>query len=98
MPHCFAMIFPESKGARRCLEGWAGFIKKVVERGGEGEKGGLESAFRSVKAKTLEEVDLEGGEGWEAVAPYTEGEIRRLIEERLRKVREEGLGGVVAKL
>ena len=99
MPHCFAMIFPESKGARRCLEGWAGFIKKVVEGGeAEGEKGGLVSSFKSVKAKTLEEVDLEGS--WEGVAPYTEGEIRGLIGERMRRVREEGMGmgGLVAKL
>lgn len=104
MPHCFALIFPESKGARRCLEGWAGFINKVVENGDEEEKNkkgeeGIESSFKRIKAKTLEEVDLEQEEGgWEKVAPYTEEEIKRRIAERMRRAREEGVSGLVAKL
>lgn len=101
MPHCFALIFPESKGAARCLSGWAGFINRVVneEKGEKGEQG-IESSFRRIKAKSLAEVDLEGeGEDeWMKIAPYTEEEIKRRIAERMRRAREEGVGGLVAKL
>ncbi|KAM7207451.1 alpha/beta hydrolase fold domain containing protein [Naviculisporaceae sp. PSN 640] len=107
MPHCFALIFPESKGARRCLTGWSGFINRVVNEKGDGEKGGqVESEFKRIRAKTLEEVDLEGEgegegegqEGWMKIAPYSEEEIRRRIGERMRRAREEGVVGIVAKL
>lgn len=103
MPHCFAMIFPQSAISRRCIEGWAGFISRVVAEN-NGETGEevvkMESSFKRIKAKSLVEVDLTV----EEVAPYTEEEIRRRIEERLKRVREEGVGAghvdgrMVAKL
>ncbi|KAK3905057.1 alpha/beta hydrolase fold-domain-containing protein [Staphylotrichum tortipilum] len=59
MPHCFAIVFPGLREGRRCLEGWAGFVKAVVEQG----KKGVESRFVKVKAKTVEETVEEPGEG-----------------------------------
>ena len=48
MPHCFGLVFPGLGEARRCLEGWAGFVKGVVESGGVG----VESRFVTVRAKS----------------------------------------------
>ncbi|KAK4172191.1 alpha/beta hydrolase fold-domain-containing protein [Triangularia setosa] len=58
MPHCFGLIFPGLQEARRCFNGWGGFIRQVVEEG-EGEQG---SRFLTVKAGTLEEAEIKGEE------------------------------------
>ncbi|KAL2146763.1 hypothetical protein VTI28DRAFT_2598 [Corynascus sepedonium] len=80
MPHCFAMIFPYLREARRCLEGWAGFIKGVVEGGPEA----LESRFLTVKARSLEEVAVEPQTLW--------ADSEEVVAERFwRKVRERGV-------
>ncbi|KAK4147499.1 alpha/beta hydrolase fold-domain-containing protein [Dichotomopilus funicola] len=90
MPHCFGLVFPRLREAGRCLEGWAGFMKGVVEEGnGKGssdnnDEAGVESRFVTVKARTLEEV------GNEMEGLWKEGE--EVVEERVwRKVRERGV-------
>lgn len=95
MPHCFGLLFPQLREARRCLEGWAGFVKAVVEGGPDAAVAGGEGAggrFVMVKARSLEEVVLEPGEVWK------EGE--EVVEERVwKRVRERGLEGEgIAKL
>ncbi|KAK0672988.1 putative acetyl-hydrolase [Cercophora samala] len=82
MPHCFGLIFPGLKEARRCFSGWGGFIKDVVE-GGE-ERG---SRFLTVRAGSLEEVERKG----EEVSKERGEVIRRRMEGMLR-------GESVAKL
>ncbi|KAK3941617.1 alpha/beta hydrolase fold-domain-containing protein [Diplogelasinospora grovesii] len=72
MPHSFALIFTDLEGSRRCFAGWAGFIKQVVEGGAEKT---VESRFTSVKAKTLEETQLEP----EKLTPYTEEQARERV-------------------
>ncbi|KAL2131378.1 hypothetical protein VTI74DRAFT_5160 [Chaetomium olivicolor] len=80
MPHCFGLVFPQLAGARRCLEGWAGFIKGVVEGGKEGVG---ESRFLTVRARKLDEVRKEAGEVW------MDGED--VVQERVwRRLRERG--------
>lgn len=81
MPHCFALLFEGLPEARRCMDGWAGFAKGVVEGGASKVEGKGEGArFTVVKARTAEEVEGDG----KGLRPYEEGEIRRWIEERLR--------------
>jgi alpha/beta hydrolase fold len=53
MPHCFSLILPKLPGARRCFDGWSGFIKTVVEN-----PTSITSKAVSIKAKSLEEVRL----------------------------------------
>lgn len=74
MPHCFAMILTENPMSRRCFDAWTGFIKLVAEKGPEA----IESAFRTIKARTLEEEPRDPAK----VAPYTDEEMR----ERLRSL------------
>ena len=31
MPHCFGMIFPDSRAGKRCMEDWASFMREAVE-------------------------------------------------------------------
>lgn len=84
MPHCFAMIFPGLRESRRCLEGWAGFIKAVGEGGGDGGQGVVESRAVVVRAKSLGEVVREFGEVW--------GEEEEVVVERVwRGIRERGV-------
>lgn len=73
MPHCFALVMPKSKGAGRCMDGWTGFIGRVVGEGPEG----VESAFTRVEARTLKEVKLDPS----ALSPFTMEEVT----ERVRK-------------
>lgn len=70
MPHCFALLFPRTPLARRCMDGWAGFIRRAVE-----EPAGLESRFTSVKSRTLEEVGIDPGK----LSPFTEEEVREMV-------------------
>ncbi|KAK4199736.1 putative acetyl-hydrolase [Triangularia verruculosa] len=87
MPHCFGLIFPGLREARRCFAGWGGFIKGVVE--GDGEKG---SRFLTVKAGTLEEVERKG----EEMSLDGEEVVRRRMEARLKG--ETVVGEGLAKL
>lgn len=85
MPHCFALVLPQLREARRCLEGWAGFIRRVVEEGAKG----VESRFVTVRAKTLEEVPLELGEVGEAEQAEVEEriwwQVRGLLDPNFRE-------------
>lgn len=76
MPHCFALIFRDLPGSRRCVNAWAGFMKRVVEEGPEAIE---QSSFTSVKAKTLEEVKLELAD----LTPYEEDIMREKIYRRI---------------
>lgn len=67
MPHCFAMILTENPMAKRCFGAWTGFIKTVAETG----PSSIETAFTTVKAKTLQEESRDPAK----LAPYTEEEM-----------------------
>ncbi|SPO02666.1 related to acetyl-hydrolase [Cephalotrichum gorgonifer] len=56
MPHCFAMILSRLAEARRCFDGWTGFIRSAIE-----DPSGVESRGVTIKAKSLEEVELDLG-------------------------------------
>ncbi|KAM0286793.1 hypothetical protein ACHAQH_000813 [Verticillium albo-atrum] len=70
MPHCFVLVLPDMPNARRCFEGWTGFMKSVV-----GTFAGIESRAISVKAKTLEETEL----SFESLSEFSEEEIRSRV-------------------
>ncbi|KAK2031416.1 hypothetical protein LX32DRAFT_650733 [Colletotrichum zoysiae] len=53
MPHCFAIILTTTPNARRCFDGWTGFMKKIITHPDT-----IDSKAITVKAKTLEEVSL----------------------------------------
>ncbi|KAK4154345.1 alpha/beta hydrolase fold-domain-containing protein [Chaetomidium leptoderma] len=92
MPHCFGLLFPGLAEARRCLEGWAGFLRGVVVGDGDDhdnddgsnkegkEKGG--SRFVTVRAKTLEEVRIEPGELWTESEEVVLGRVWKGARER----------------
>lgn len=72
MPHCFALILDRIPSAARCFEGWAGFIRDAVERGS------VTSKAVGVKAKTLEEAELD----FEDLSDDTEESIRARVQEK----------------
>lgn len=74
MPHCFALILTELEGSKRCVNSWAAFIARAVE-----DPAGIKSSFTSIKAKTLEEVEIDPV----TVSPYTEEEVRERIYQRI---------------
>jgi acetyl esterase/lipase len=72
MPHCFAILLASLPGARRCYNGWAGFIKSAVEN-----PTALESKAVTVKARSLEEVELD----FASLSPVDDEEMRdRVLE------------------
>ncbi|KAK7403029.1 hypothetical protein QQX98_011229 [Neonectria punicea] len=85
MPHCFALLLGGIPSARRCYDGWAGFMRAVVE-----DPGSVVSSAVSVKARTLEEETLR----FEDLCNATDEEIR----ERVLLKAEEGPGFPAAKL
>ncbi|PSR78656.1 alpha/beta hydrolase fold-domain-containing protein [Coniella lustricola] len=64
MPHCFAMVLNDHLMSKRCFASWAGFIKDVVEK----QPGTLKSSFRIIRAKSLQEIDVDPVK----LAPFTE--------------------------
>ncbi|CAK7214954.1 hypothetical protein SBRCBS47491_002325 [Sporothrix bragantina] len=100
MPHCFALVLPKLPGSKRCLNGWASFVRRAVEepetlrQGATGPGSG--SSFTHIKAKTLEETAIDPA----ALAPYTEEHIRDIVRRRLSPSFLEltGLGKTSAKL
>ncbi|KAJ4393388.1 hypothetical protein N0V93_002598 [Gnomoniopsis smithogilvyi] len=91
MPHCFAMILTDNPMSKRCFDAWTGFIATVAVQG----PGSIQSAFTTVKAKTLKEESRDPAK----VAPYTEEELW----ERLRALANgtntpKAAGDVPAKL
>ncbi|KAJ9151341.1 Lipase/esterase [Pleurostoma richardsiae] len=90
MPHCFALLLEKLPGSRRCLEGWTGFIMQAVQ-----DPSGIKSSFRTVKAKTLEEVELDPKE----LCPFTEEEVRERVFQRAKEdVAAEDAVDAIAKL
>ncbi|KAL2277458.1 hypothetical protein FJTKL_00038 [Diaporthe vaccinii] len=71
MPHCFPMVFMDSPVSNRCFDAWTGFIKDVVEHG----PASVETGFRTIKAKTLKEADIDPAK----LSPYTEAELRQRL-------------------
>ena len=70
MPHCFAMLFNHLKNSRRCFGGWAGFIRRAVEK-----PEAVASSFVTVKARTLKEEPIDVQE----LSPCTEDEMRERL-------------------
>ncbi|KAL2015449.1 hypothetical protein VTK56DRAFT_5411 [Thermocarpiscus australiensis] len=85
MPHCFGLLFPHLKEARRCFEGWAGFMKVVAEGGREA----VQSRFVTVRARTLYEVEIEPGRLWRDGEDVVAERVYRQV--RARGVSEEGI-------
>lgn len=87
MPHCFAIVLADTPAAKRCFDGWAGFLKKAAEGSGP-----IESRACTVKAKTLEEVELR----FEQLSDMSEEDMRSRV---LAEVEVASmLPGAVAKL
>ncbi|KAI2610156.1 Alpha/Beta hydrolase protein [Hypoxylon fragiforme] len=75
MPHVFSSILPRRPEAKRCLDRWGAFMRAVAGGGGEGEgEGEIKSSWKTIKAKTLEEVDIDV----DTLTPFTEEDVRRL--------------------
>uniref|UniRef100_A0A8H7N852 Alpha/beta hydrolase fold-3 domain-containing protein n=1 Tax=Bionectria ochroleuca TaxID=29856 RepID=A0A8H7N852_BIOOC len=71
MPHCFAAILTKTPGARRCFDGWAGFIRAAVSD----PESAPESRAVVVEAKTLKETRVE----FESLSTVSEEEIQARI-------------------
>ena len=67
MPHCFAMILTKTPNARRCMDNWGGFVRKVVEN-----PAGIESSATSISARTLQETALR----FDSLSDIGQGEMR----------------------
>lgn len=96
MPHCFAMVLTENPMAKRCFDAWAGFIKDVAgEQQQKPEGPRVQSAFRTVKAKTLREEERDP----KNLSPYTEAEMwARLRSLKSQATAAKAAGDVAAKL
>ncbi|PNP48224.1 hypothetical protein THARTR1_10365 [Trichoderma harzianum] len=53
MPHVFPMCLAQAPSSRRCLESWAGFIRRAMA-----DPGAIEASATSIAAQTLEETPL----------------------------------------
>ncbi|CAG9989729.1 unnamed protein product [Clonostachys byssicola] len=71
MPHCFAAILTKTPGARRCFDGWAGFIRAAVADPANAP----ESRAVVIEAKTLKETRVE----FESLSTISEEEIQARI-------------------
>lgn len=69
MPHCFAMVIkaPENE---RCMNGWAGFIKKAVE-----QPKSIKTSATLIRAKTLKEEPLQ----FEALSTISDGVATKVV-------------------
>lgn len=54
MPHCFAMLLSWTAVSRRCIDGWASFIRRAVEE----PVSLVGAAAVEIKASSLEEVPM----------------------------------------
>lgn len=84
MPHCFAMILNALPGTRRYFEGWAGFIRDVVEN-----PGGVKTRGVFIAAKTLKEEHLEVT----GLVPWELEEVRERLVERIAGLKGVPLAG-----
>lgn len=91
MPHCFAMVLWANPMSRKCFGSMAEFINTVATKG----QSGVESAFTSIKARTLKEEAVDPAK----LAPYTDEELRKRLEDLAAAVTSrKAAGGVAAKL
>ncbi|KAJ4266314.1 hypothetical protein NW762_004298 [Fusarium torreyae] len=70
MPHCFALMLHNASPTQRCYNGWAAFIRAVVE-----DPEMVESRAVMIKAKTCEEVPLR----FDELSDASEEDIRRRV-------------------
>ncbi|XDG05772.1 hypothetical protein ABKA04_005387 [Annulohypoxylon sp. FPYF3050] len=77
MPHVFVAVLPYLAEAKRNVEGIAKFVRDVCETPGE-----VKSSFKTIKAKSLEDIEIDP----ETLSPYTDEQVwdmaRREIKER----------------
>ncbi|KAI1095635.1 alpha/beta hydrolase fold-domain-containing protein [Rostrohypoxylon terebratum] len=77
MPHVFAAVLPQLAESKRNIEGVASFIKDICRNPGE-----VKSSFKTIKAKNLEEVEIDT----ETLSPYSDEQVwemaRRQIKEK----------------
>lgn len=91
MPHCFAMVLNDHPMSKRCFASWTNFIKDVVEA----QPGTIKSSFKIIRAKTLQEDDVNPVE----LAPFTkEGLWTRLKALAEQQNSPRAPGDVAAKL
>lgn len=83
MPHCFAAILDKTPNAKRCYEGWAGFIKQAVA---DAEQ--IESRAINISAKELHETELD----FNTLSDMQDDELRGRVETKA------GLKEAAAKL
>ena len=79
MPHCFAMLLEHLEGSRICFEGWAAWMKDVVE----GKKVETKGTFIEAKTYKRVEVDVQG------LGLFDAEEVEEKMREAKRK-REKG--------
>lgn len=70
MPHCFALLLPGTPTTKRCYDGWAAFIRSVVD-----DPEGTESSAMTIKAKTLKEMPLR----FDELSNDTDEDVRRRV-------------------
>ncbi|KAI2468330.1 alpha/beta hydrolase fold-domain-containing protein [Annulohypoxylon bovei var. microspora] len=76
MPHVFTTLLPQLAESRRSIEGLAKFINAVCE-----DPGKVPSSYKTIKAKTLEEVEIDVSK----LSPYSDEQAwdlaRKTVEE-----------------
>lgn len=70
MPHCFALLLRDIPTAKRCYDGWAAFMRSVVN-----DPAGIKSSAVTIKAKTLDEVPLQ----FDELCDDSEEDIRQRV-------------------
>ncbi|GAO13381.1 hypothetical protein UVI_02013900 [Ustilaginoidea virens] len=78
MPHCFALVLTGLPESRRCLDGWAGFIRQAVE-----DPEGLRSRSTTIHAKTLEETCLK----FEDLCDVSDDVVRKRVVDTVAEIK-----------
>ncbi|CAJ2505299.1 Uu.00g126930.m01.CDS01 [Anthostomella pinea] len=74
MPHVFASILTKLPESRRNLDGWTQFITAACK-----DPESIKSTFTSIKAKTLEEVEID----IKKLTPFSEEDVSTMAYERI---------------
>ncbi|KAI1141577.1 alpha/beta hydrolase fold-domain-containing protein [Hypoxylon sp. FL0543] len=80
MPHVFEIIMPQLAESRRCVEALAKFASAVTE---DPEK--VQSSYKTIRAKTLEEVEIDAGK----LSPFTDEEVRDMARNKISGLKEQ---------
>ena len=75
------MIFTHLRESRRCFDAWAAFIDTVAS-GGDSDSEPVQSKFATIKAKTLQEVEMDVGK----LSPCTEEEMREQLARQISRI------------